>query len=534
MWISITSLILVLVVAGLLVYGFAGRRLFDIRFIAARSLAYTLLVTILGALYVGIIFGSTQILSSDTSSPNDIIPFVAALLVAATAPLFKRAFDKITNRLFFRDSYDPQGFLNELNHAIASNIEVGILLRRVASVIEENIKCQFCLIAIKDLESGKLKIRNESKVTISAHDLDDLRQELLKRGQIMAVTAEIDNSEGELKKVLVENNLAIVRPLVEEYYQTKEAVAYLVLGPKKSGKPYSVEDIKIIDIIADELLIAIQNSLRFEEIQQFNVLLQERIEEATAKLRRTNQKLKEMDDTKDEFISMASHQLRTPLTSVKGYVSMVLEGDAGKISPLQRQLLGQAFSSSQRMVYLIADLLNVSRLKTGKFVINPVESYLPDVIQSEIDQLKEAFSNKKLQITYTKPKDFPALMLDETKIRQVIMNYIDNAIYYTPSGGKIAVELKQDKKHLYFTVKDSGFGVPKNEQAHMFTKFYRASNARKARPDGSGLGLFMAKKVVVAQGGTILFESQEGKGSTFGFCFEIAKLLPKPATKPSS
>jgi signal transduction histidine kinase len=225
---------------------------------------------------------------------------------------------------------------------------------------------------------------------------------------------------------------------------------------------------------------------------------------------------------------MASHQLRTPLTSVKGYVSMVLEGDAGKIEPKQRELLESAFTSSQRMVYLIADLLNVSRLKTGKFVIESKEVDLPEIVAGEVDQLKETAKNRKLKLVYERPKNFPTLMLDETKIRQVIMNFIDNAIYYTPAGGKIEVILEHNKHSVTYRVVDNGIGVPKEEQVKLFTKFFRAGNARKARPDGTGLGLFMAKKVVVAQGGAILFESNPGKGSTFGFTFPLSAVkVPK-------
>src|SRR5262249_6843075 len=139
---------------------------------------------------------------------------------------------------------------------------------------------------------------------------------------------------------------------------------------------------------------------------------------------------------------MASHQLRTPLTSVKGYVSMVLEGDAGKLNNTQSQMLKQAFASSQRMVFLITDLLNVSRLKTGKFVIDAAPTNLKDIVQQEIAQLHETAGAKNIELSYRSPKTFPELMFDEVKIRQVIMNFVDNAIYYTPAGGRIKVELE--------------------------------------------------------------------------------------------
>jgi signal transduction histidine kinase len=154
------------------------------------------------------------------------------------------------------------------------------------------------------------------------------------------------------------------------------------------------------------------------------------------------------------------------------------------------------------------------------------------VVEGEVSQLKETAAGRGLELTFDKPADFPVLYLDETKIRQVIMNFTDNAIYYTPRGGHITVKLEDKGESIEFTVNDQGMGVPKSEQPHLFSKFYRAENARKARPDGTGLGLFMAKKVIVAQGGSIIFHSQEGKGSTFGFAFPKAKLQLPPSEQP--
>ncbi|HSX30452.1 MAG TPA: HAMP domain-containing sensor histidine kinase [Candidatus Saccharimonadales bacterium] len=250
-----------------------------------------------------------------------------------------------------------------------------------------------------------------------------------------------------------------------------------------------------------------------------NKVLQDENQLILQKLRQTNAKLKALDATKDEFITMASHQLRTPLTAVKGYLSMVLEGDAGKLNPNQHKLLEQSYMSSQRMVYLIADLLNLSRLNTGKFVIELTPVDLAEVVQTEVDQLAETAKARGLQLVYARPAGFPRLMLDETKIHQVVMNLIDNAIYYTPTGGTVTVALAQTPTAVEYTVTDTGIGVPKAAQHKLFTKFYRAGNAQRARPDGTGLGLFMAKKVIVAQGGSIIFDSEEGKGSTFGFRF---------------
>jgi signal transduction histidine kinase len=225
---------------------------------------------------------------------------------------------------------------------------------------------------------------------------------------------------------------------------------------------------------------------------------------------------------------MTSHQLRTPLTSVKGYISMLLEEDLGKLNSKQKMALKEAFDSSQRMVFLISDFLNVSRIRTGKFLIEPKIMNMSEVIRDEIQQLKEMAGFREQKVTLNASEDFPQVLLDENKVRQVMMNMIDNAIFYTPKGGEITITLEHKDHEIIFTVKDSGIGVPKEQQHRLFTKFFRAENARQARPDGTGLGLFMAQKIISAQHGSIIFHSIENEGSTFGFRFPDSIIVKNP------
>lgn len=501
-------------------------KLFDIRLVVARSLAYLLSLGMLLIFYAAAAFLVENWLS-DVLAENNIFNAVFSISILSLtaisyAPL-KQRFDRLTNKLFYRDAYDPQNFLDQLNKELVSNIDLESLLKECSRIIEANLKPEYCLFGLKETEYSSQRIIGMQKKEFNQEDIEFVRSLTPHLKTMIAITDELEE-DSPLKSKLRKYDIAILVRLTADTKSHEEGLGYLILGSKKSGNPYNKQDLRMIEIIANELVIAIQNALRFEEIEKFNITLQEKVDAATAELKRTNEKLKEMDETKDEFISMASHQLRTPLTSVKGYLSMVLEGDVGKVNKQQNRMLEQAFLSSQRMVYLIADLLNVSRLKTGKFVIENKITNLADVVETEVTQLLPTAKSRKLALTFQKPKDFPLLMLDETKIRQVIMNFIDNAIYYTPSGGKIEVTLEDKGETIEYRVKDSGIGVPKKEQHNLFSKFYRAGNARKARPDGTGLGLFMAKKVVIAQGGAIIFESEEGKGSTFGFTFAKNKL----------
>lgn len=513
------------IIVAVVGYSILRNRMFDIRLIVTRSIAYAVSTIILSAIYGFIIFGLLSNVIFKVSLPI----FTQVMLSIATgfASLFfgriKRVFDKLTISLFYRDSYDPQTFLDDFNKILVSTFELSSLLRKVSETITRNLKPTYCLFGIREsINAPRRVLGTIGSPEFSEEDINFVRRITPHMHRRLIVTDTIEDKYQELRRFLQIKDVSIIARIATS--KDSEGVGYLVLGPKKSGNIYSSQDIKILEIVVNELVVAIQNTLHTEEIENFNTTLMEKVKSATKKLRVTNEKLLALDEAKDDFVSMASHQLRTPLTSVKGNLSLVLDGDAGKISGLQRQLLEQAFSSSQRMVYLIADLLNVSRLKTGKFVIERSPVDLALVVEEEVNQLVDTAKSRQLTLAYDKPEGISELMLDDTKTRQVIMNFIDNAIYYTPAGGRIDVVLSETQSSVECRVIDNGIGIPKSEQHHLFTKFYRASNARKARPDGTGLGLFMAKKVIVSEGGAVIFETKEGKGSTFGFSFPKSML----------
>ncbi len=520
---------------GMISYAILRHKFLDVRLIVARSIAYFLSLLIIGVLFLSLTYTALFLLFDETISASQQVTFFSlSLFLAVVFRPLKTYFDKATDRLFYQDNYDVQEQIDHLSEVVVSEYQIDNLVTSSLLLLSQSLRPSTGKIILLDGHGeyyDEYKLQRAPRINGS-----DAIRHLTIQTETILIPDEYDDfdqqhsSKQKLIQYLKKHDVALsVRLSTKD-----EIVGFMLFGSKLSGNLYNTKDRQFTNTAAKELAIAIQNARRFDEIQRFNETLKLEIERATAELRKSNEKLQQLDQAKDEFITMASHQLRTPLTSVKGYVSMVMEGDAGKITPKQKELLFAAFSSSQRMVYLISDLLNVSRLRTGKFLIDPSKVYLPAIVDTEIEQLKETARSRDIKIVFKHPKNFPEVMLDDTKTRQVIMNFIDNAIYYTQNGGRIVVDLNVTARKLEFSVKDNGIGVPKKEQHNLFTKFYRAGNARKARPDGTGLGLFMAKKVIIDQGGAVIFHSTEGKGSTFGFSFPLSKIVVKEAKKPKS
>lgn len=232
----------------------------------------------------------------------------------------------------------------------------------------------------------------------------------------------------------------------------------------------------------------------------------------------TKEKL--IEKMKTEFVSVAAHQLRTPLSAIKWTIRMILDGDAGEINEEQRELLEQTYISNERMIRLINDLLDVSRIEEGRLLYDQEDARIEDVLDSVIEASQEMLRNKNMVLEVNK-KETPKVRIDKEKIGVVIQNLLENAIKYTEQGGKIKITLDNDEKNVIFKIEDSGVGIPKSQQDRIFTKFFRAENVTRMETNGTGLGLYTTKNIVQAHKGQIWFESEENKGTTFYFTIPI-------------
>ena len=202
---------------------------------------------------------------------------------------------------------------------------------------------------------------------------------------------------------------------------------------------------------------------------------------------------------------------------------MAAQGYYGEMNDKLKSKLNASVERINVMKSLINDLLNISRMSAGKFHLDMNLADLQGLITTEVDQHKDSAIEKKVSMDYHLPSAFiPKFTFDKIKMQQVISNFINNAIDYSPEG-KINIYLKYENNLVTFKVVDNGIGVPKDQKEKLFTKFFRADNAKKIRPDGSGIGLYLSKRVIEDHGGKIIFESEPGVGSTFGFTLPIAK-----------
>jgi len=240
---------------------------------------------------------------------------------------------------------------------------------------------------------------------------------------------------------------------------------------------------------------------------------------------------KNLDKAKNSFISIASHQLRTPLTSLRWISELFLFGDVGKLTGKQLEFMEDMHKGSIHLLELIGALLTISRLEAGRATIDPVPTDIADITKEVIKQLKPQISSKQLIIQFKPEENFPKINVAAEFLRQTVLNLISNAINYTPNGGRIDISFKKElfdkKEYALFSIKDTGIGIPQKDQKRIFEKFYRADNAVAVIPSGSGLGLNLVQSIVAMWDGKIWFESVEGKGTTFFFTIPLTGMQSK-------
>lgn len=251
--------------------------------------------------------------------------------------------------------------------------------------------------------------------------------------------------------------------------------------------------------------------------------LEEKVRERTAALRDAIRHLQELDRVKSEFISLASHQLRTPLTSLRWAQHALLEDSKDKLTVEQKKIVEATLNRTLYMMGLVNELLDVTRIEDQKYELKRSLTPMHDLLDEILQELIIAINHKKLELTIDIPKSLPGIMIDSNKVKMAVSNILDNAVKYTPAGGKVLVRARQEDMQVVIQISDTGIGVPKEDAYRTFSKFFRATNATKMHTSGSGLGLYIAKTIIERHGGNIAMESDVGKGTTVTMTIPIVQ-----------
>ncbi|OGG02375.1 hypothetical protein A2W14_00450 [Candidatus Gottesmanbacteria bacterium RBG_16_37_8] len=243
---------------------------------------------------------------------------------------------------------------------------------------------------------------------------------------------------------------------------------------------------------------------------------------------------KKIDKAKTEFVSLASHQLRTPLSAINWFVEMINSGETGEINQTQKKYLEIIQNTSKRMSELVNSLLNVTRIELGNFSIEPQPYDIISLAKMTITELQPEINGKNIIIEQDFDTTLNHIPIDIKLTTMIFQNLLSNAIKYSYQNGKIKFSIKKMNIDIYIIVEDNGIGIPKNDHAKIFSKFYRASNTTKIRSEGTGLGLYIIKNIIEQIQGKIWFTSEDNKGSTFYITFPVSGMIKREGQKKLS
>jgi signal transduction histidine kinase len=281
-------------------------------------------------------------------------------------------------------------------------------------------------------------------------------------------------------------------------------------------------DEELITILSNQLGQALENARLFEKTWRAHQELEQKVDERTRELTSAVDEIKKVSKRKSDFISAVSHELRTPLTSIKGYASILLTGKLGDIPQDVRERLDKINRHSDELVHLVNDLLDISRIESGKVTMKQETQELRYIVEHAFDLLSGQIKEKQLRFSSDIPDNANSVFVDHSQIERVFINLISNAIKFTPAQGTIIVRSYKMDKEIQIDITDTGCGIPEKDREAIFEEFYRVDNTINETVKGTGLGLTLVKRIIEAHNGKIWVRSKEGSGSTFSFT------LPQP------
>jgi signal transduction histidine kinase len=508
--------IMTISMAGFIAYAIIKHRFMDIRLIIARTVSFTLLILFVTFVYS---FLLVFLLSLFTGLNLDnralAISAVLVLIMAFTVQYLRRGIEKITDSIFYKDRYDTGKLLYSLALKMASIIEIEELLHQLLHMVLSEVRVsRGVFILIKDHKINQVA---HEGYTI-APEFDEQKILVFLDENKTLIFEELP--EGQLRELMRGLDFTIIIPLRIK----NEIIGLLVFGEKLSGDVYASSDIQVLETFAPEAAVAIENARAYEEIRRFNVTLRDEVDRATKELQQKNEQLKELDRLKDDFVSVASHELRTPMTAIKSYLWMALAGQGGPLNEKQMYYIQRGYSSVDRLIKLVNDMLNISRIDSGRLTIQVQSVNIVQLVREIVEEVIPRATELGVSVVIEEQGAIPEVLADPDKIKEVVYNLIGNSMKFTSSGGKISVSFVQKENIIEITVKDTGAGIASEDLSKLFQKFgiLPGSYVTNQPTLGTGLGLYICKSLIELHGGKVWAVSEgKGKGATFTFSLKV-------------
>lgn len=339
-----------------------------------------------------------------------------------------------------------------------------------------------------------------------------------------SVTAATQRHES-IKRIFGLNHF-VLAPVVTQ----NGILGYIFIGNTSNANPITEGDEELISIFSNQIGQSIENARLYEQVFRSQQDLETKIQDRTNQLEKALKDVQAINKAKSEFISAVSHELRTPLTSIKGYAGLLMQGKLGEIPQAVFERLEKINKHTDSLVQLINNLLDISRIESGRTTMNMSNCQLKDVVSNVHDLLTPQLRERQINWTENIPQKLPELMLDESQIERIFINLASNAIKFTPPDGTINVTMMLNEDHIKTEVSDTGIGINEDDLLKLFNEFYRVENEINMSVKGTGLGLPLAKKIVEAHGGKMWVTSKVNEGTTFHFTLPLKNNPPASET----
>lgn len=491
----------------------------------------------MGAEFLIIIFGTAGLLTIVSLSMALISKMDRIKAIQHTADNLKKSLDEMDEqaKLIIRtdlelnktqDELDKKMHglyaLQKLSQAISTTLEEG----QIFKTIEENIHlpelgfekmCAIIWDAAGRRFTLRVKIGFPDKETAAVlKNLEEAQNEyqwLIKNGKTISTL-----SDGAGNKTVQKiSDVFLVSSFVIAPIFCKEAEKGLLFAGTRDPESIINEgDEELMMILSNQLSQALDNAKLFEQIWKSQQELEKKVEERTRQLSQALEEVKKISSRKSDFVSSVSHELRTPLTAIKGYAALLSSGKLGAIPDEVRLRLEKMNQRSDELVQFINDLLDISRIESGRVTMKKERVDLKKLIDEVADTLALLMKEKQIDFLF----DIPAgitIEADYSQIKRVFINLVNNALKYTPAKGKISIMVKKIGGSTQIDITDTGCGIPEDAQAKLFQEFYRVDSELNQDVKGSGLGLALVKNIIAAHLGKIWLKSKPGQGSTFSF-----------------